>query len=329
MRKLKVGMISFAHGHANKFLQCLSRIEEVEIVGIADQDWSRVESPVNDYRLRYYSDYRELLASDADAVVICSENTRHAQMTIDSARAGKHILCNKPLGTTREDMESMIGACRDNGVQLMTAFPCRYLPAVAKAKAALERGELGEIAIIKGSNKGTAPRSWYTDRSLSGGGAFMDHIVHVMDLILWFTGWRAEEVYAEAGTLFHDIEVEDAGIVHVKFDNGAFAVIDPSWSRPKSYPASSDLKLNLIGSKGMMSLDAFAQTNELYSDDLTKAQWNYWGDDMYVYMIEGFVHALLEGKQVPITGEDGMHSTMVALAASESARLGQPVKVLA
>ncbi|MEF3313513.1 Gfo/Idh/MocA family oxidoreductase [Paenibacillus sp. GYB004] len=329
MSKLRVGMISFAHGHAFSYLHALLALPEVELVGIADEVKSRVEGVVTKHGIAFYEDYRDLLAiSDMDAVVICSENAFHAQQTIDSANAKKHVICEKPLGISVAEMERMIAACSDNGVQLMTAFPCRYLPAVINAKQAVDRGEIGEIIAIKGTNRGSMPGRWFVEPELSGGGALLDHTVHVMDLMNWFTGSKVNEVYAYAATLFHEeLKVDDAGMIHVKFDNGAFGVLDTSWSRSKTFPTWGDVTMEIIGTKGTISVDSFAQKTELYSDDVGRGQYLYWGDSMDHYMVKSFVDALIEGKASPISGEDGLRSAEVALAGYESVKSGQPVKL--
>lgn len=326
MKTLKVGMISFAHGHAHSYLNALRAMANVEIVGIADELHSRVEKVTSKFELPYFENYQDLLATDVDAVVICAENARHAEITIAAAKAGKHVLCEKPLGLSLTEMEAMIAACRDNGVQLMTAFPCRYLASVIKAKEAIDRGEIGDILAIKGTNRGSLPSGWFLQPELSGGGALLDHTVHVMDLMNWFTKSEVKEVYAYAATLFHeDIDVDDAGMIHVKFANGAFGVLDTSWSRNPAFPTWGDVTMTVIGTKGTLSLDGFAQKNDLYSEDNGKGVWTFWGDSMDDYLVKSFVQALLNDEPVPITGEDGLRSTMVALAGYQSVALGQPV----
>lgn len=325
--QLKIGMISFAHGHANSYFNDLLKVPGAVIAGIADESPSRVEKIVQKHSIPYYEDYRELLKTDIDAVVICSENVYHARQTIDAAKAGKHILCEKPLGISVEEMNEMIQVCRENNVQLMTAFPCRYIVAVREAKAAIERGEIGEILAVKGTNRGTMPGQWFIDRSLSGGGSVLDHTVHVMDLLNWITGSRVSEVYAEGGTLFHDIDIDDAGMVNVKFENGVVAVIDTSWSRPQSFPTWGDVTMEIIGTKGVISVDSFAQKNDVYSDDVVKTQWAGWGDGMNLGLLNSFIDAIRSQQPVPISGEDGLRSAEVALAAYESMRTGQPVKL--
>lgn len=325
--KIKIGMISFAHGHANSYFHFLINNPDVEIVGIADEKRARVERHLEKHQIPYYEDYRELLKTDCVAVVICSENVHHAQMTIDAANAGKHVMCEKPLGISEQEMLQMIETCKQQGVHLMTAFPCRYIPAVAQAKQAVDRGEIGEIIAIKGTNRGSMPGGWFIDSKLSGGGAVLDHTVHVMDLMNWFLNSNVTEVYAESGTLFHDIPVDDAGMVHVKFQNGVFGVIDTSWSRSKSFPTWGDVTMEIIGTEGVISVDSFAQYNEVYNDDNMRAQWSYWGDNMDEYLVKDFVRALKEGDNMPITGEDGFKSAQVALAAYESIRRGETVKL--
>lgn len=328
MRKLKIAFISFAHGHAFSYLDGFRSLAEVEIVGIADEVEHRVAEIVKRYGIPYYNDYRELLQEDFDAVVICSENVHHAKHTIASAQAGKHILCEKPLGISVAEMEHMIAIARAQGVQLMTAFPCRSIAAVVSAKKAVDRGDIGQIIAIKGTNRGTMPGGWFIDVKLSGGGALLDHTVNVMDLMNWFTGSRVEEVNAYTATRFHEqLEVEDVGMLHVKFENGVFGILDTSWSRSKSFPTWGDVTMEIIGTKGIINVDSFAQSNELYCDDNGKGTWEYWGQSMDDFMIKSFVDALLHHEAVPITGEDGLRSAQVALAGYESANYGRPVRI--
>ncbi|WP_028552155.1 Gfo/Idh/MocA family protein [Paenibacillus sp. UNC451MF] len=327
MAPIKIGMISFAHSHANTYFHILMSMPGVTVTGIADENRERVKKHLEKHGIPYYSDYKQLLGTDVDAVIICSENVHHAQMTIDAAKAGKHVLCEKPLGVTVEEMNTMIETCKAHDVQLMTAFPCRYIPAVVQAKAAVERGDIGDILAVNATNRGTMPGGWFVDPALSGGGAVLDHTVHVMDLLNWFMQSTPTEVYAESGTLFHDIPVEDSGMVHAKFDNGVFAVIDTSWSRTKSFPFWGDVTMEIIGTHGVISIDSFSEKNEIFSDSKMKTEWKYWGESMNKGLIEDFVLSLRDRHRVPITGEDGLNSTQVALAAYDSIRQGTPVAI--
>ncbi|WP_433938367.1 Gfo/Idh/MocA family protein [Paenibacillus lautus] len=327
MKKVKVGFISFAHMHAASYLFGMLKRDDVEVIGIADEDAERVRPYSVDRGIPYYADYNELLAQELDAVVICSENARHAEITKRAAAAGKHVLCEKPLGLSEAEMLEMIQVCKDNGVQLMTAFPCRYITSVRQAKEAIDAGQIGDILAMKGTNRGTMPGGWFIEREKSGGGAVLDHTVHVMDLMHWFTGSKAEEVYAHAETLFNDTEIDDAGMVHVKFANGVVAVLDPSWSRNRTFPTWGDVTLEIIGTKGVLNIDSFAQKNDVYSDVTGKASWSFWGDDMDEGLVNSFVESIRDGKPVEITGEDGYLSARVAIAAYESASTKRTVRL--
>lgn len=328
MKKLKIGMISFAHAdHPDHYLNWLLSHPDVEVTGIAEEDKSRVQDHLDKYNIDYYSDYKDLLKTDCEAVIICSEYAYHSKLTIESALAGKHVFCEKPLGLSIEEMENMINVCREQNVQLMTAFPCRFLTAVQETKKIINSDEIGEILSIKGTNRGVMNFGWFVNPELSGGGSIMDHTVHIMDIMNWILSTRVEEVHAVAGTLLYDVDVEDCGLVHVKFENGTIGLIDTSWSLAESYPEDYEVKLNIVGTKGSITVDALSQKNEVYSDEVMKTQWSFWGDDMNKELIYAFVNSIRDDIQVPVTGEDGFHSTSVAIAAKESMQTGQPVKM--
>ncbi|SDW07054.1 Gfo/Idh/MocA family protein [Paenibacillus sp. PDC88] len=316
MRKLRIGMISFAHSHAFSYYRQLQLIENAEVTAIADLHYDRVKAIVERDHVQFYQDHLELLElPDIDAVIICSENRHHAALVTDSAKAGKHILCEKPLGTGRVEMRQMIDICHELQVQLMTAFPCRYLPSVIRVKEAVAQGEIGEVMAVKGYNRGGMPGGWFVDPAQSGGGALLDHTVHVADLLNWMLGVQPRVVHAEKGTLFHDITVEDSGIVHLEYDNGVIGVIDTSWSRNPVFPYWGDVKLDIIGTEGIIRMDAFAQVNEVFSIEQGRARYSYFGDKMDYYMLQDFVNRILDGRPVAITGEDGYAAAEVALSA--------------
>lgn len=326
---MKIGMISFAHMHAYSYAHALKRNEGVSIVGIADENKERGEKMAAQFGTHWYADYNDLLAADIDAVVICSENARHAEISIASAKAGKHILCEKPIATSVEDAQAMIDAAKQYGVKLMIAFPCRYNATAQRIKSIVDQGDLGRIVAIKGTNRGSMPGGWFIDKSSAGGGAVMDHTVHVLDLMRWYMpGAEVKEVYAEVDTLFHDIQVDDCGLVTFEFDNGVIASLDPSWSRSKSYPTWGDVTLEIVGTKGISRFDLFKQNLTLHSDETMKTTWEFWGADADQGLIDDFIDCIRNNRLPSITGEDGLRAMEVALAAYRSAEEKQPVFLL-
>lgn len=325
---MKIGFLGCEHMHAFSYIESLREMEGVEIAGIAEADEAAGKAFATKYGIDYFKDYHELLARPIDAVVICSANLRHAPMAIAAARAGKHILVEKPIATTVCDAEAMIDACRENNVLLMVAFPVRYAPPVARAKDLIESGGIGEIIAIAGTNHGTMPGGWFIDKELSGGGAVMDHTVHVADLMHWMLKADIRDVYCTMGTKIYDIPVEDCGLISMSFTNGTYATLDASWNRPEAFPTWGDVTMEIIGTKGSINLDAFAQHGLLYSNKSRYSAYSGWGDDMNSLMLRDFVRCVKEGKPSPVSGEDGLFALKVALIAYRSAAEKQPVTAL-
>lgn len=325
---MRVGMISFAHMHAYSYAQALLRLPEVVLAGVADDDPARGRKAAQELNTAWYERLDDLLAA-VDAVVICSENAKHAEHAIAAANAGKHILCEKPIATTIEDAHAMIEAAERNGVQLMIAFPCRFSAVAQQACERVRSGEFGRIVAINGTNRGTMPWGWFADPALAGGGAVMDHTVHVLDVMRWMMpGAEVVELYAEVDRLFHDdAAVDDCGLLTFAFDNGVVATLDPSWSRSRSFPVWGDLTLDITGSEGVCKVDLYKQHLTLHSDDTMKTTKPFWGTDPDEELVRHFVHSVAAGTPVSVTGVDGLRALEVALAAYSSARLKRPVSL--
>jgi len=326
---MRIGMMSFAHMHAASYASCLSQIDGVEIAGIFDEDEDRGKAMAKRFcGEKYYSDYDELLKQGMDAVIVCAANADHKEYVIAAAEAGcGHILCEKPIATTLEDAQAMVDRCREKGAKFGIAFPCRYIPAVMGAKRSLEEKAIGKLLAARTTNHGSMPGGWFIQAEKSGGGALMDHTPHVVDLLRWFMDSDAVEVYAEADTLFHDMDIDDAGLLTIQFDNGVFATLDTSWSRTKSFPTWGDVTMEIVGMDGVISVDAFAQDLDLYSDAKMKAQYVYWGDNMDLGLVQDFVDSVSGKKPFQVTGEDGLRALEVAMAAYISAEKNMPVKI--
>lgn len=325
-RKLKIGMMSFAHMHAYSYAHCIVGRPDTELVGIADHDLNRAGNMAKAFETRAYETYESLLAHPGlEAVVIASENVKHRELVEMAARAGKHILCEKPLATTIEDAEAMIAVCKTAGVQLMTAFPCRYSPVVQRMKSVVDSGNAGKILAFRGTNRGRNPGGWFIDKSLSGGGAMMDHTVHVTDLMRWILQDEVKEVYAEISNGISHEAFDDVAFLSMSFVKGAFGTLDASWSRPKSYPTWGDVTIDLITEKGTLTMDMFSQNLVLYSDISNSVSWQNWGGNIDDGLVGAFASAILGEKQVPITGEDGLRAAEVALAAYKSVETLNPV----
>lgn len=323
----KIGVLSYAHIHAASYMGCVNQNPNAVLAGIADDNEERGRKAAEAFGTKYFPSYEALLDSDIDAVIIASENINHKPLTLMAAKAGKHILCEKPLATTMADGRAMIQACKDAGVQLMTAFPCRFSPAMARLREAVQAGTIGEIMAMKGTNQGLNPGLWFIELDKSGGGAVIDHTVHVTDLMRWITGKEPVEVYAEISNRMYHGDYDDSGILTISFDGGVFSTLDTSWSRPKTYPTWGNVTLEITGTEGVIAMDMFAQNIIHYNDDAKRINWLPWGDNIDYGLIDSFVTSVAEGTPVAITGEDGLAAVEVALAAYKSNQAHQPVKL--
>lgn len=315
---MKIGIMSFAHMHANSYANHLRNHPDTQLTAIWDDDPARGQKAAETFGGTYYDDVEQFLKADLDAVVVCSENSKHRDHVVQAARAGKHVLCEKPIATEIQDALEMIAACREHGVILQIAFPVRFASAVKRAREIVQAGDLGDILAIKGTNHGQMPGGWFVEKELSGGGAATDHIVHVMDLIRWMVNDEVKSVHAEMDTRFYDIDVEDCGIVSLEMESGAFVTIDPSWSRPKTFPMWGDVTMEIVGSKGTLSVDAFKQSVFYFNDRQNKVQQLPWTEDMDRGLIDDFVDCVSNKRHPSITGEDGLRTLEVVKAAYES-----------
>jgi UDP-N-acetylglucosamine 3-dehydrogenase len=323
---MKIGIKSFAHMHAHSYASVIKNMEGVTLAGISDENEERGMKNSELYDTVYYQNYHDLLESDIDAVIVTSENYLHHQHVLAAAKAGKHVLCEKPLATNLTDIEEMISVCEQHQVLLGTAFPVRFNTPIQHAKKVIEDGALGEILAIKGTNRGTNPGGWFIDKEKSGGGAVLDHTVHVVDIMRWFTGAEVKEVYAEIGNVYIDQPIDDCGILTMEFTNGMFATLDCSWSRNSFYPTWGDVTMEIIGKNGTLKIDAFSQKMDYYSNH-EGVKWIGWGDDMDAGLIEDFVASVKVGRSPLASGHSGLKAVEVALAAYQSSEKRVPVKL--
>jgi UDP-N-acetylglucosamine 3-dehydrogenase len=328
---VRVGIVSFAHVHAPPYAGVLASLDAADFIGVADDDVSRGREAAERFGVRYFADARGLF-DEVDAVVVCSENRNHARDAVTALESGVHVLCEKPISTTVEDAWAMIQTSADTGRQLRTAFPVRYLPAVGQAREIVRAGGLGRVLAVNGTNHGRIPGGWFIDPEMAGGGAVMDHTVHVADALRWLLDAEARSVYAEIGTFFGAEGIDDGAILTLELEggviaDGAFATIDPSWSRGEGYPTWGDVTLRITGTSGTLEVDAFAQRITTFDHEAKITAWTHTGEDMNVLMLEDFVRGVAEGSAAGASGVDGLRALEIVLAAYRSAEDNEPKRV--
>jgi predicted dehydrogenase len=329
---IRIGILSFAHHHGEAYIASLRRMANVELVGVADDDPMRGQTIAAHNHAHYYHSYEDLLDTRPDGVIICTENNRHRSMVEMAASRGIHILCEKPLATTLEDARAIVDVCEKAGVLLMTAFPMRFSAPLLEIKARLDHGDFGDVYCFNATNQGELPtkhRAWFVDSQLAGGGAIMDHTVHLVDIMRWFTGAEAKTVYARSNRIFHadEVQVETGALEMLTFDNDIFATIDASWSRPPYWPTWGGLTFEMVTQRGAVVVDAFRQNLNVYRHEWQGSQWLPWGSDSNQAMVNEFTDAIREDRPPRVTGVDGLRAVEATLAAYESDRTGKTVEV--
>ncbi|MDQ2987047.1 MAG: Gfo/Idh/MocA family oxidoreductase [Armatimonadota bacterium] len=316
----RIGILSTAHMHAFGYAQGLRTHADASLVGVWDDDVARGKSFAEKFDIQFFENKEDLL-SIVDAVVITSENKKHVENARAAAAGAKPMLCEKPLVTTEEEATEMTDIAAQ--VTVMTAFPCRFSPAYQRLKARVEAGDIGRLLAIDATNHGACPFGWFVESDKSGGGAMMDHTVHVADLLRDLLGENPNTVYAQTANRIHGQSWEDTAMLHLTYASGVFAAIDASWSRPASYKTWGDVKMSVVGEKGVIELDMFSQGFDYYPAD-GKHGLGSFGSDLDALLIASFLRAIETGEP-EVTADDGIQAARTAIHGYESARAGQPV----
>jgi len=340
--KVKVGIIGSGF-EADIHVSSIQQMgEEAEVVAIASPTPGHAEHVAKRYGVaRWFTDYRAMLAEpDLEMITITAPNRLHCQMTIDIARAGKHVVCEKPLCMTLDEADLMIDACRRDGVLLMYAEELFFTPKYVKAKEMADQGAFGHVYLVKQSEKHSGPHSdWFWDVEQSGGGAVMDLGCHGIAFCWWFLGkQKVKSVYSQMSTQVNSkrTQGDDEAITIIEFANGAIGLVESSWNRP----GGMDDSIEVFGDKGQTYADMLmgnalptysevgfgyavekAATTKGWTYPVFEEHWNYG----FPQEMRHFARCV-RGKETPISdGETGRVVQEVLYAAYASAGLGQKI----
>lgn len=324
--------------HAWAYVRALTGCDDAHVVGVHDAEPDHTRWIRQDFGVPFVADAGDLVSSpDVDAVVVCSANADHRGYVELAAANGRHVLCDKPIATALEDARAMVAVCAAADVQLHIAFVSRFLPVVARARQAVRDGRLGDVIGLVGGNRGRPPLPpqyppWITDPVAAGGGALIDHSVHVTDAMRHVSGLEVTEVSAEAGALLWDCGVDDVAVLLLRFANGAVGSVDPSWSLPADNPFDYDFFLRVVGTEGSLDVTDTAESLHVVSarDGGPRGlRHTSFAEDADRAMIDAFLSSVRSGSvQEPCaTGEDGVRALEIALAGYRSSDAGSAVEV--
>ena len=332
------GVIGPVHGAV------LSALDTAELVACCDIIPERAQAFAERFGVPdWYTDASKIFErDDIDSVSICTPHYLHVPMTVDAARAGKHVMTEKPMAMNSQEATDAIMACREAGVKFAVCFQNRFNPATQQAKAAIEQGLLGDIVSIHGTCEWYRAPEYYDDSpwrgkwSTEGGGVLINQAIHTLDLVLYLGG-KVSGVMASVGTLGHPtIEVEDVASIVLRYSSGA---IGSFYATNCAYP-SKDVSVDVIGTRGSITIEgqeiaafetmdgaelpAIPVNGFSGSDAVGKA---YYGSS-HGLAIEDYIQAILEDRDPMITGEEGRKAIDVlsAIYRSNCKQAFAPVK---
>lgn len=260
----------------------------------------------------------------ADAIDLCVPTPLHLELGLKVIAAGKALLVEKPIAGTVEDAAKLVSAARKASVPLMPAHVVRYFPEFRKAHEAVENGEIGNPAAARLRRGGGMPKGaglWFSDHSKSGG-VLLDLAIHDFDWLRWTLG-EVKSLFAKSLGAIKG-QGPDYALTTLQFDSGAIAHVESTWMDPSGFRVA----LEVCGSGGMIEYDSrltlSLRTSIEGSPTVSEAPLDSM-DDPYYNQLKGFVYAIQEGKEPPITGFDGLMAVSIATAAIESAKTGKVV----
>jgi UDP-N-acetyl-2-amino-2-deoxyglucuronate dehydrogenase len=339
-RKIRIALVGCGRIAKNHFGSIETYPDDFELVAVCDNASEALKLATDTYKVSGYLSLTEMLKNEElDAVSICTPSGIHPDQTVEIAEAGVHVISEKPMATRWSDGVKMVKACDEAGVRLFVVKQNRRNTTLQLLKRAMDEKRFGRIYMVNLNVFWTRPQEYYDQAKWRGtweldGGAFMNQASHYIDLVDWLIG-PVEKVQAMMGTLERDIEVEDTGVVNIKWRSGAMGSINVTML---SYPKNFEGSITIMGEKGTVRVGGLA-VNEIqhweFEDerdyDTTIKDANYETTSVY-----GFGHPLyyknvidvLRGQAEPETdGREGLKSLEVLIATYLSAKDGTTVSL--
>jgi predicted dehydrogenase len=344
MNRVRVGIIGAGSAGSLHALSYSQIPEKAQLVGVCDVNEVSAMSLAKAYKVeKIYTDYKRMLEQrDLDAVSICLPHFLHAEVTEAAAKAGKHVLCEKPMATTLEDCDRMISATRKAGVKLMIAENHRWTPAHIAMKEALDQGKIGEVIlartheVVDERTNMSNPTLWKGTPDRAGGGSLMDQGVHKAAMLRWFCGdvksvfcWTSQQMIKLPN------KSDDTAMMFLKFEKGVVADLFLSFA-PIAYYNNS---FELYGTHGTILEDhAWTDPVRIFSTRPGKESYRwvtpkvehqpYPGYYKISFRLETehFMDCILHDAKPDLSGEDGKAAVEVALLGYYSAKAGKEIR---
>ena len=338
-RKIKIGIVGCGRISKNHFEAIVGHHKDFEIIAACDPVSEMLSAVKKTYKINCYTDLEEMLASESlDIVSICTPSGFHPHQAALCAKNGVSVVTEKPMATRWRDGVQMVRTCDENGVRLFVVKQTRMNPVIQLLKQALSEGRFGKIHLVQANVFWTRPQSYY-DHGTGwrgtwefDGGALMNQASHYVDLLDWLIG-PVEKVQSLMST-FRNIEVEDTGVLNLKWRNGALGSMSVTMC---TYPKNFEGSITVLGETGTVKIGGTALNkieewnfNQKCSYDrkvnsLNKSMGNkFQGHSMYYKNVIN----VMRGKAKPETdGREGLRSLELLIAAYTSSRDGKLVSL--
>jgi len=330
MQKFRIGLIG-AGSISDTYVRSMPWVPEGEVVAV----WSRSDERTRRFAARHglelAADRIDALIEAVDVVCVNSPNACHAEHAIAAARAGRHVIVEKPLAVSVDQAQSILDACAAAGVGLAYAEELPFVPKFVRARELVQSGVIGDVVYVAQREAHAGPHSdWFFERDLAGGGVLMDMACHSIECVRWLLGKPSvERVGAQLSRTLHRerTKLDDHAVVTLDFEGGPTALCEASWA----LQGGMQSRLEIWGTEGYLAVDLLAETGiRIYSpkgrpDQYIAAGWSRpspeWAyDNGYPQELSHFLRCFAMGMEPDEAGEDGLRVLEILCAAYLSAR---------
>lgn len=334
------GMISNFHAKA------IADTHNGKLIGCHDRNFDRAQAFGEQHDCKAFETLEAMLADpEIDAIAVCTPSGAHLEPAVAAAKAGKHVMVEKPLEVTPEKCDEIIAACQASNVKLATTFQSRFHESSQLMKQAVDGGRFGKVTMGDSYVKWYRSQEYYDSGAwrgtwaLDGGGALMNQAIHSVDLLLWLMG-PVKRVSAMMGTMTHErIEVEDIVVANLQFESGALGVIEATTT---AFPGALK-RIEIAGSEGSAVLEEEDLTQWTFKQETDEdesirermmgktetgggaADPSAIGHHGHTEVFNDFLDAIQNGNEPLVNGPEGKRSVELICAIYESARTGQTV----
>jgi UDP-N-acetyl-2-amino-2-deoxyglucuronate dehydrogenase len=336
-QRIRVALVGCGRISRNHF-DAIAKVPDLQLVAVCDQVPERAHAAGAALGVPCFTEYEQMLRDvPSDAVVIATPSGLHPQHGVMAAKAGRHVISEKPMAISLAAADALVQACDEHHVHLFVVKQNRLNPPIVLLKRAIDRARFGRIYMANCTVRWTRPQEYYDQAPWRGtwefdGGAFMNQASHYVDLIQWLVG-PVESVIAKTATMARKIEAEDSGVAVLKFRSGAIGTIEVTML---TFPKNLEGSITILGEKGTVKIGGTAvnkvehwQFADYDDDDKVVDQANTNPASVYGFGHEGYyrnVVAVLRGGAVPDTdGRAGRKSLELILGIYESAKTGRDV----